>query len=90
MSNNKPKAKYRTVGSVLKSKDGKPDYIKISQDVTLREGQFVNLVSKASKIAGIDKAEADGKLSEELATKLREQAEKMPDFVRFNLEVREE
>lgn len=87
---NKPKAKYRTIGSVLKSKDGSGDYIKISQDVTLREGQFVNLVSKASKIASITKAGEEGKLSEDLVEKLLAQAEKMPDFVRFNLEVKEE
>lgn len=83
----KPKSKRRVVGSVYKGSDGKPDYIKMSQDVSLREGQYVNLESKASQIAGITKAAAEGKLSQDLATDLLAKAEKIPDFVRFNLVV---
>lgn len=76
---------YKNIGSVVKGRDGKPDYIKISQDVTLKQGQFLNLESPQAKKASIEKALADGKMSEESAQKALAVVEKIPAFVRFNV-----
>ena len=74
------------VGAVMKSADkAKPDYIKISNDVTLKKGDFLNLESKQSKIDGINAALENGKMSAETAEKLLEYANKIPDFVRFQI-----
>lgn len=74
------------VGSVLKSKDSsKNAYIKIDNDVVLKKGDFLNLDNKKSRLQGIEISEANGKLSSEVAQKLREQVEKMPDFVLFEI-----
>ncbi len=76
----------KVVGSVLKDKDpSKPDYIKISDDIVLKKGQCLNLESKKSQLAGIDAAEAAGKLPKDVAAGIRENINKMPDFVRFNI-----
>lgn len=78
--------KRTQVGSVLKSKDtSQPDYIKINADVTLKKGDILNLESKKSKLASLDKNIENGKLSGDLADKIREGIEKMPDFVRFEI-----
>jgi len=74
------------IGSVLKSKDAsQPDYIKINEDVTLKKGDTLNLESKKSKLASLEKNVENGKLSGDLADKIREGIEKMPDFVRFEI-----
>jgi uncharacterized Zn finger protein len=74
------------VGSVLKSKDSsQPDYIKIENDVVLKKGDILNLESKKSKLAQLEKNVEAGKLSEETAAKIREGIEKTPDFVRFSI-----
>lgn len=74
------------VGSVLKSKDTtQPDYIKIDNDVTLKKGDILNLESKKSKLVQLEKNIEAGKLSGDLADKIREGIEKMPDFVRFEI-----
>lgn len=79
-------AKRIKVGSVLKSKEaGQMDYIKIDADVILKKGDTLRLESKKSKIEGLKKAIDAGKLSGEVADKLLEQAEKMPEFVRFEI-----
>ena len=80
-------AKYKrtVVGSVVKGKDGKPDYIKVSKDITLKQGDFLNLESIAMQLKSLDKAVTDGKLSEDLAEKIRSNLEKIPDFVRFQI-----
>ena len=86
-------AKRINVGAVFKGKDGKPDYIKISEDLVLKKGDFLNLESKQSKIEGITKAIENGKLSEEVGNKLLENVEKTkwvekdrPDtFIRFEI-----
>lgn len=77
----------KTIGSVIKGKDGKPDYIKISQDVTLKQGQYVNLESKKARLDSLTKAESEGKLSADLVTKIRSILDKEPEFVRFSLTV---
>lgn len=74
------------VGSVVKSKEkGKPDYIKVSQDVVLKKGQYLNLETKADRLASLDAAVESGKLNEEIAAKIRENVEKQPDWVRFSV-----
>lgn len=77
---------YKTIGSVLKSKNpGETDYIKITEDVTLRKGEFLSLSNTASKIAFIEKGVQEGKISPEEAEKRIAQAEKTPAFVRFEI-----
>lgn len=74
------------VGSVLKSKDPtQPDYIKINTDVVLKKGDILNLESKKSKLASLEKNIENGKLSGDLADKIREGIEKMPEFIRFSI-----
>lgn len=83
--------KRTKIGSVLKSKveDGdtspKPDYIKIDTDVMLKKGDTLSLESKKSKLASLEKNIENGKLSGDLADKIREGIEKMPEFVRFEI-----
>ena len=78
--------KRTKIGSVLKSKtDGDPDYIKLDVDITLKKGDTLSLESKKSKLASLEKAVENGKLSGELETKIREGIEKMPTFVRFEI-----
>ena len=79
------KFKRLTVGDIVKGKDGKPDYIKISNDVVLKRGDFLNLESKASQTKSIETAVKDGKMSEEIATSVMERVNKIPEFVRFQI-----
>lgn len=79
------KSKREVIGKVLKGKDGKADYIQVSRDVTLKKDEYLNLESKKSKLEGLSKAAADGKLTGELLDKLVAQAEAMPDFIRFEI-----
>ena len=74
------------IGSVLKSKDvSQPDYIKISEDIVLKKGDILNLESKKSKLASLEKNVENGKLSGDLADKIREAIEKTPEFIRFSI-----
>ena len=74
------------IGAVLKSKDTtQPDYIKIDQDITLKKGDILNLESKKSRLAQVEKSLAEGKLTDEVADKIKEEIDKMPEFVRFNI-----
>jgi len=80
------KAKRSVVGSVCKSKDsGKPDYIKVRDDLTLRKGQILRLESKKYQLESLQGAVSAGKLSSELGDKIRERIEKIPDWVRFEI-----
>lgn len=77
---------YKTIGSVLKSKNaGEPDYIKINEDVVLKKGECLSLSNVASKIKFIQKGLEEGRISSEEAEKRIAQAEKQPDFVRFEI-----
>lgn len=78
-------AKRIQVGSIMKGKENKGDYIKIEEDVVLKKGDFLNLESKASQIASLTKAIEDGKLSQEVGEKMLANVEKIPDFVRFRI-----
>lgn len=78
--------KRKEIGAVLKSKDAsQPDYIKINEDIVLKKGDTLSLESKKSRLAGLEKNVENGKLSGEVADKIRENIEKMPDFIRFNI-----
>jgi hypothetical protein len=78
----------KVIGSVVKSSDpSKPDYIKISQDVVLQKGQYLNLESKKQQLQSLEQAVSNGKLSRETADKIQEKIEKIPDFVRFEISV---
>ena len=82
----KPKYTRRTVGSVIKAKEpGKSDYIKIKDDVTFKRGDTLQLESAQSQLASLESAVQSGKLSGELAEKIRERIQKIPDFVRFDI-----
>lgn len=80
------KSKRVVVGSVCKSKDsGKPDYIKIRDDMTLRKGQTLRLESKKFQLDSLQSAVSSGKLSGDLSEKIKERIEKIPDWVRFEI-----
>lgn len=91
------KSKRLNIGSIYKGLDGKPDVIKISTDVYLKKGQYVNLENEKLELEGIDKAVTAGALegdyAEELKTKTRARwdstiekiGKKVKDVVRFNL-----
>jgi hypothetical protein len=86
--------KYTTVGYISKGreKDGKkmPDYIKVSKSVTLKEGQFLNLESKASREESIKYRLAQGWIDEAAAEKQLENLAKWADYKRFELVLVEE
>lgn len=89
------------VGSILKGKqeegedgkplfkDGKPvmkpDSFKVYGNHTLLDGQYLNLESKAEALKNLEKGIANGKLSADVAAKIRERIDKTPDFVRFDV-----
>ena len=85
----------RQVGSVMKKSEdklkhigpnGKPlpeFYIKITEDVNLKKGDFINLENKALKLASLEANK--NKMSEEVYNSAMERIEKMPDFVTFEL-----
>jgi hypothetical protein len=73
------KKKRNVVGSVLKSKDGGPDYIK------MKDGKVYRLESKKAQLESLEGAVSAGKLSEEVAEKVRERINKLPEFVRFEI-----
>jgi hypothetical protein len=79
------KKKRLIIGSVVKGKDGKPDYIKILNDVHLKAGQFLNLESKAEKQKKFTENVEAGKLTGDLVEKIQAQIDKFPTFVRFEI-----
>lgn len=74
-------ARKVTIGSIVKSKDGTGKYIKVRNGVTLKEGQYINVESKAELLAKLEQALSNGKISAETAEKQRGYIEKIPDFV---------
>lgn len=78
-------AKRIQVGAIYKGKEGKGDYIQIKEDITLKKGEYLNLESKASKIASLTAAIENGKLSADVGQKMLEQAERTPEFIRFEI-----
>jgi uncharacterized Zn finger protein len=78
--------KRTEIGAVMKSRDASQnDYIKINNDVTLKKGDTLSLESKKSRLAQLEKSIESGKLSGELADKIREGIEKTPEFIRFSI-----
>lgn len=84
------KKKRKVIGSIVKGKDGKGDYIKILNDVELKAGSFINLESKAMKQKQLDTSVAEGKLTGDLVEKIQAGIDKMPEWVRFELYTLEE
>jgi len=78
----KKKVKRRVIGSVLSSKDDpKQRYIKIREDVVLKAGQTLRLESAKQQLEGLEAAVSAGKLSEEMAEKVRDRINKIPNWV---------
>lgn len=85
----------KQIGSVQKTKDEKlrfkdesgkaikEFYIKFTEDVTFKAGDYLNMENKQIKLASL-KANRD-KMSGEVYEKALERIEKMPDFVQFEL-----
>jgi len=78
-------SKRKVIGSVVRGKEGKPDYIKVRGTHVLKDGQFLNLESKDQQLASLDAAVASKKVSVETAAGVRERINKIPDFVRFEI-----
>lgn len=80
-----------TVGSVLKSKDGKSTYIQIRKDlktpVTLQPGMFLNLASKQSQLDHASEKLESGAWDQEYYDKQVARINKIPDFVKFEVSV---
>lgn len=80
------KYKRTQIGSVVKSKDpNKPNYLKFnlrdSGSLTVKDGQTFSVESKQFQLKSLSNAVADGKISEEVAGKIRERIEKIPEFI---------
>lgn len=76
------KWKREVIGSFMKNKDeNKAPYIKFKADVSFKEGDYVSLENKKFRLSSLEQTLAAGKISEETAAKIRENIEKMPDFV---------
>lgn len=85
----------RQIGSVLKTKeeylrhigsDGKKVkefYIKITEDISLKAGDCLNLENKQVKLLSLESAR--DKMSAETYEKSLERINKMPDFVSFEV-----
>ncbi len=70
------KGKWVQIGTVMKNRDPKKaNYIKIKQDITLKEGTVLQIRDPRTSLAD---AVAAGRMSEEKAAEL---TEKIPDFV---------
>lgn len=81
-------AKYKRVniGSIVKSKkSGEGDYIKISQDVVLKQGDFLNLEAPKDAILSLTAARDEGKVSGDWVEKRLENLNKIKEFVRFEI-----
>lgn len=79
--------KVLTIGSVLKRKEeqGGGTYIKIKTNITLKEGEFVNVDDPRTLP---DRLLEAGVISDERHAEMKERAEKTPDFVVADLTVR--
>jgi aminoglycoside/choline kinase family phosphotransferase len=85
-----------TIGSILKGRDGKPDYIKVTPEFEKIFGKYINLENEKTQLADLDKAVADEKLSEDYAQTRKEQVsqfwnkdtqfgKKLKEVIRFQL-----
>lgn len=79
------KKRKTVIGSVVKGRDGKPDYIKVRGTHVLKDGQFLNLETKDAQLASAEAAFVAKKLSAEVLGKIKDRVGKIPDFVRFEV-----
>ncbi len=91
------KTKRVKIGSIVKGRDGKPDYFqayikdkegKPSQYV-LKDGQFLDLDSKAKQLADIKFLVENDKIDADTAKYLSDKVAKIPDYVRFEVIAKE-
>lgn len=75
----------KTIGSIYKGKEGKGDYVKITEDVILKAGTFLNLENKTQKLASVQWLLDNGKIDAAAFEKRTNAINKMPDFVRFDV-----
>ena len=81
----KKKLKRRVIGSVVKAKEGTGSYIKIREDVVLKKGQSLRLESAKAQLASLEAAVTAGKLSNDMADKVRERISKIPTYLMFEI-----
>ena len=80
------KLKRVVIGSICKAKKvGSPDYIQIRNDVNLKKGEFLRLESKKFQLDSIEKALGENKLSADMGEKVKERANSIPEWVRFEI-----
>lgn len=66
-------------------KNHKRKHLKISNDLSFKKGDYLNLETKAEQLKNLNEAASAGKISEANAEKARERIEKIPDFVIFEV-----
>jgi hypothetical protein len=74
-------------GKILKGAEGKPDFVAIDKDITLKEGEFVNLESKTQRLKELEDSVSAGRLSQEKAEDIASKVNKQSDRVRFSMYV---
>lgn len=91
------KTKRRKIGSIVKGRDGKPDYFQAyikDQDgkpgsYVLKDGQFLDLESKAKQLADIKFLVENDKIDADTGKYLTDRVNKIPEYVRFEVIVKE-
>lgn len=73
------------VASVLKGQDGKPNYLKVDNDVVLKKGQFLNMQTTKQERESLEANISNGKIKADMGKILLEKLEKRPDFVLANI-----
>lgn len=80
----------RQIGSVVKKSEDKQRFsgvkefsVKITEDITLKAGEYLNLENKAFKLASLEAGRE--KMSSENYEKALERINKMPDYVFFEI-----
>ena len=92
------KTKRIKLGSVMKGQNGKPDYIKVNirdkegkpGTYVLKDGQFLDLDSKAKQLEDVKFLIENDKIDADTGKYLTEKINKIPDFVRFEIIAKEE
>ncbi len=85
--------KSLNVGSILKGKEGKGDYLAVRKNYTLLVkddkgqvhtlGRFLNLDNRKTLLESAARLEEQGR--DQIAAGLRQRAEGLPEFVRFEV-----
>jgi hypothetical protein len=74
-------------GKILKGNEGKSDFLVIDKDITLKEGEFINLESKSQRLKELEESVSSGRLSQDKADDIAAKVNKQSDRVRFSLYV---